>query len=555
MKNLTGKWIRGRFAPAAAAGVLLALSFPNCNIAGFAWIAPALMLAAAFGKTGAESFRIGYVAGLAHHLVSLGWLLLIPYRWQGIPLGPFFGWLALSSYLALFPAAWVWLCLKAVQTEAKNSSEARPGSWLGTLRHLAARSWAARARWTLFCAATWVALEMILSRLLGGFPWNLLGSSQYQITPLIQLASLTGVYGVSFLVVWTSLSLLCAAAAIAHRPGQRSAWLGEVILPMLAVTTAFVFGFQNLRMTSPAEKELRVTLIQPSIPQTLIWDPANDLARFRELLRLSESALTNQTQLLIWPEAAIPKLLRYEPEIFQAVTNLARRHQVWMIVGSDDAEPRTTTSVGDADYFNSAFLVSPQGELLDRYNKRQLVIFGEYLPLRRWLPFLKWFTPIDGGFTPGRQAGRFSLENLGINISPLICYEDMFPQLTRGSVDGGVDLLVNLTNDGWFGEGAAQWQQAAGAVFRAVENGVPMVRCANNGVSGWIDASGNLRALLKDAAGTIYGPGALHFTLPLAKEHPPTFYHRHGDWFGWSCAGLSAVTAARRLLPERKKSS
>ncbi len=129
-----------------------------------------------------------------------------------------------------------------------------------------------------------------------------------------------------------------------------------------------------------------------------------------------------------------------------------------------------------------------------------------------------------------------------VNAAPLICFEDMFPQTARGSVRDDTDFLVNLTNDGWFGEGAEQWQQAAAGVFRAVENGVPLVRCCNNGVTCWIDAHGQLRQIFKDQTGGIYGVGAMTFELPLPGEKSaPTFYHRHGDWFGWSCAGVTVV--------------
>lgn len=596
MKILPGTF--SRFPLALGAGLLLAASFPQFSIAGFAWIAPGLLLVAALGRSGAESFRLGYVAGLAHYLASLYWLLLIPYTWHGLPLGPAFGWLALSAYLALFPAAWVGLALKlaggrkqisnlqpstAAQRNAPGASSTpspRPsgertgvrGTELETegllspplssfgegegvaaaLSEIAAWSWGRRMVWALTCAAGWVALEMIVVRFLGGFPWNLLGTSQYRISPLIQIASLTGVHGVAFLVVWTSVSLLGAVAVIVHRPQMRSVWLGEIILPLLAVAAAFAFGFHQISKPAPTTRTLRVTLVQPSIPQTLIWDSANDAERFRGLLRLSEQALTNETDLLVWPEAAIPKMLRYDEEILNGVTQLARAHRVWMIVGSDDAEPaRASREPGATAYFNSAFLINPQGEIAERYNKRNLVIFGEYIPLVRWLPFLKWFTPIDGGFTPGTEATRFDLGELKIKIAPLICYEDTFPQLGRTAAGGDTDLLVNLTNDGWFGEGAAQWQQAAGAAFRAVENGLPLVRCANTGLSCWMDGSGTIREMLTDKTGGIYGAGFRTVTVPLTGNREPTFYQRHGDWFGWGCTVWTALALGLALLARR----
>jgi len=336
-----------------------------------------------------------------------------------------------------------------------------------------------------------------------------------------------------------------------QRPTGRSVWVGEVALPVITVALLFNLGFRQMRTSEPSGRIVKATLIQPSIPQTLIWDASKDTERFKELISLSEQALTNQTDVLMWPEAAVPKLLRYDKETFEAVTNLARRHRVWMIVGSDDAEPRPhAVDREEPDYFNSSFLISPEGELAERYVKRNLVIFGEYVPLKRWLPFLKYLTPIEGGFTAGTHPVPFHLGSLKIKTQVLICYEDTFPHLAREEVDANTDLLVNLTNDGWFDEGAAQWQQAATGLFRAVENHRPLIRCANNGLTCWVDAHGVLRDIFRDESGSVYGKGFLRAEIPLPAEeagHMLTFYTRHGDWFGWGCVGITAVLLGVRL--------
>ena len=552
------------------AGLLLTAAFPKVEIAGFAWVAPGLMVGAALGRRGWEGFRIGYVAGLTHYLTMLYWLLLIPYRWHGLPLGPALGWLTLSGVLALFPAAWVWLVAADHGTPAALVGAGQP-SLLAVLQSsgeltnpkgVLARSWFRRTGWALAGASAWVAFEMVLARFFGGFPWDLLGVSQYRMTPLLQVASVTGVYGVSFLVAWVSLSLLSGALMLVRRPGGRSVWVGELFVPVLVAAVLFNMGFRELRRAPPPARHLKVTLVQPSIPQTLIWNADNDEARFQDVLRLTEQALTNQTDLLLWPESAIPGMLRYDTNTFAAVTGLARRHGVWMIVGSDDAEPRRSgRNTNAADYFNSSFLVSPAGELAGRYLKRNLVIFGEYLPLQDTLPFLKFFTPIQGGFTPGTEAVPFDLEDLGVQTSALICFEDVFPQLARADVRPETDFLVNITNDGWFGDSAAQWQHAATALFRAVENRVPLIRCANNGLTCWIDANGRLRQIFRDDQGTVYGPGYLAIEVPVSEpgtKHALTFYARHADWFGWACVAVAGLALLRRLaewLPGRRAPS
>jgi apolipoprotein N-acyltransferase len=543
-------FFRGRFPLAIIAGLLLASSFPDFGIAGFAWIAPGLILAAALGKNGAEAWRIGYVAGLAHYLGSLYWLLNIPVK--GFPI---LGWVALAAFLALFPATWVWLSLR-------SSLVPRPSSldWLSAARNISASSWTARMSWALRSAAIWVALEMLLARIFGGFPWNLLGDSQYRIVPLIQFASFTGVYSVSFLVVWTSVSLLSAAASILGKPNQRSPWMAEIILPFTAVVIAFVYGFHQLSRPVAMSRSLKVALVQPGIPQSMIWDEANNMVRFQDLLKLSEQALTNHPDLVVWPEAALPGLPRFQPEFAHPISALARNYNAWMLIGADDAEATRT----ETNYFNAAFLIDPEGELANSYRKRGLVIFGEYVPLERWLPFIKWFTPITGSYTAGDRAVQFEIKTAGRNGPPqkfqtsvLICFEDVFPHLARKSVEPDTDFLVNITNDGWFGEGAAQWQQAAAATFRTVENGVPLIRCANTGITCWIDANGRWEQTFrdKDINGSVYGVGFMITTISVPDKHPQTFYNLHGDWFGWACVALASVSILETLRRHRLRNN
>jgi apolipoprotein N-acyltransferase len=534
-------FIRSGYLIAILAGLLMAAAFPKIGIAGFAWVAPALLLFAAHGKNPGDAFRAGYVGGISFWLASLYWLLLIPVAGY-----PILGWVALSAFVAIYFGIWTWLLAGKI------------GSG----------NWARRNLWSLAGAAAWVALEMVRTRFLGGFPWNLLGTSQYQLTPLIQIASVTGVYGISFLVVWASLSLFSAGWMIFSKPNSRFAWQPEIFLPLFAVAGLFAFGEMKLLGKIPAASTLRVTMIQPSVPQNLIWDENENSNRFQQLLALTESALTNETDLLIWPEAAVPEL---STNNYVAITNLVRTHHIWMIFNADDVVPRANaTNEYDNDDFNAAFLFDLDGNCAAVYHKRKLVIFGEFVP-----PFLKWFTPITGGYEAGNFPAQFEMNRWGgrprepvielnngsrgrpphqtVKTSPLICFEDMFPQTARDSVQGETDFFVNLTNDGWFGKGAEQWQQMAAAIFRAVENGVPLVRCCNNGVTCWIDSHGALRQIFKDETGGIYGAGAMTFELPLPDERPaPTFYNRHGDWFGWGCVILTVAVAARRIFARGK---
>ncbi len=547
----------GRYAVGGAAGLLLALSFPKVSVAGLAWIAPAIMLGAALGRGGWERFRIGYVAGLFFYLAQLYWLLFIPFRWHGIPVGPAAGWLALSAYMALYPAIWVWM-LSGMVAKVRPREDGGKEPTAGFVGKVPGASlmtgWLGRTGVALYAGVSWVALEMIIARLFTGFPWDLLGVSQYQMLPLIQVASVTGVYGVSFLVVWVSVSLLMAGLVMVARPAGKALWVTEIALPVIALALIFNHGFRQLQAESGRfSRTLKVAMVQPSIPQTLIWDSTRNIERFREVIRISEAAMTNKPDLLIWPESAVPSLFRGDQEIYEAITGLARKHAVWMIIGADDFAPRANPEKGrEVDYFNASFLISPDGHVAETYRKRSLVIFGEYVPLERWVPFMKYLTPIDGGFTPGERSTPFVMDSLGVVTSALICFEDIFTNLSREGAQPDTDFLVNLTNDGWFGESAAPWQHAATAVFRTVENRIPLLRCSNNGLTCWVDERGRIREVFRDAKGSEYGAGFMISEVPLLgpdELREPTIYHRHGDRFGWVCVLLTVIWLPFKLRP------
>lgn len=532
-----------RYGIAAVAGLLLALAFPHFSAAGLAWIAPGMLLFSAAGATARTAFRCGYIGGFLFYLATLYWLLHIP-----LPFLPILGWIALSAYVALYPALWVALCWRLGPAERSENP------WDGPLLdRLLNTSWSKKVLWTLNCAAIWVALEMVLGRFLSGFPWEYLGVSQYKMLPIIQISEFIGVYGVSFLLVWFSVSVTFTALAIVRR---KSGWARDMALPLGVVLALEIFGIRTMReYSSKSDGAARIALIQPSIPQTLIWDQRENENRFRQLMKLSKEALTNEVDIMIWPEASVPNMLRHHPETSRAIIDLVREHDVWAILGSDDADYREGTL--EIDYFNSAFAVSPEGVLKGRYIKRQLVIFGEYMPFAERLPFLRKISPAgEAGFTAGKKPAPFDLEDLGVNTSVLICFEDIFPHLVREYVTPETDFLINLTNNGWFGESAAQWQHAAAAAFRAVENRIPLVRCANNGLTCWVDEAGRMHDVRFPGSDDIYKAGYKISTVPVlpsGQQRALTFYTRHGDFFGWTCAALAMSSLVLQVARERNQ--
>lgn len=542
------------------------MAFPKFEIAGFAWVAPGLLLFSAAGLRSGSAFRIGYLGGVFYYLISLYWLLHIPVKFL-----PIAGWLALSFFLALYPACWVWLGWRFWNRSTNTlQNPFRPE----IAQQFFDSTWLERTFWTVKLAALWVTMEIVIGRFLSGFPWDFLGVSQYKMTPLLQICSFTGVYGVSFLIIWFSTSLMVSGLALVQSPENRHAWMKEITLPLLVVLGVTSIGYTYATRYRPSPKKIKVALVQPSIPQTLIWDARENDTRFRQLLELSERALSTKPDLLIWPEASVPNMIRqadliregqrlgiysaaetrdaldYYERFQNAITSLCLSNQVWAILGSDDAvfHPGAKTE-REIDYYNSAFAISPKGEIAASYRKRRLVIFGEYVPFVKWLPFLKVLSPAgEGGFTPGEKPIPFHLDSLGITVSVLICFEDTFPHIAREYVNEDTDFLVNLTNNGWFGESAAQWQHAATAAFRAIENRVPLVRCANNGLTCWVDEVGRLHNVYYPGTTDIYGAGFKTVLIPVlapGEKRVLSFYTRHGDLFGWGCVILSILEFLR----------
>ncbi len=300
------------------------------------------------------------------------------------------------------------------------------------------------------------------------------------------------------------------------------------------------FGASEVFVLPKPERVLKVALCQPSFPQTLIWDEKGDAERLEQAMALSRRALAAEPNLLIWPESGAPDMTS---ENLDALGRLLSQHKAWMVLCLDSEGARPDGSMA---VYNSALLLDPSGQASGIYHKRRLVMFGEYVPLIRWLPFLKFLAPIGSGFSPGIEPVQFVMTQPHAQMSVLICFEDVFPTEARQHVTADTDFLINLTNDGWFGDGSAQWQQTASAVFRAVENGLPLARCSNNGITCWIDARGRLRQVL-GWPDKCYAAGILSAEIPLeARDRRETWYHRHGDVFGWGCAGWSMLVLIRR---------
>ena len=406
-------------------------------------------------------------------------------------------------------------------------------------------------------AGAWVIVEWTRTWLLGGFPWLPLAASQWERGSILQIAAYTGSYGVSFTLVAMNLGF----AAYAHRllrEGRRGfnkrsqEFFLALFLLLVCLAIQVQEGVNRARYAVPLA---RVAFVQPYIPQDIKWDPAKAPEILLTLEQVTMTAAATNPDFILWPEAVTPLALRGGANVKEWTETLVKRARAPLLLGSLGYE-----NIGQPNeqWFNGAFVVTPAGGVQpDYYAKRQLVPFGEYVPLRPVLGWLKKFVPI-GDDDPMRGVDSspllVPLRDRTIVCGPLICYEDIFPELARRTAAAGSDVLAVVTNNAWFGEGGAAVQHTAHSVLRAVETRRPVLRCGNGGWSGWIDEFGAVRYNLTDDHGSIFFRGTK--TVNVVRDArwigKKSFYVEHGDWFVLASVLVTMLAAALlRVAPAR----
>jgi apolipoprotein N-acyltransferase len=404
-------------------------------------------------------------------------------------------------------------------------------------------------------AGLWVVGEWVRGWLFTGFPWLPLAASQWQRPLLLALCPYTGAHGVSFLLILVNLGATAWFRQMATlRYDRPRRWFAPEFTVALAVLLAGTFGLAGDLLHQRRRPWVTVGLVQPYIPQTLKWDPEAAAENLRILERETAKVAAAQPDLVLWPESAVPYILKVQPQLQGWLEAAARRSAAPILGGvvvMEDANLPTER------WYNAAVAVDPErGVQADYYAKRHRVPFGEYVPLRPVFGWLKKFVPIGDDFLAGESARPLvvSTRRAPVAAGVLICYEDVFADLSRASVAAGAEVLVNLTNNAWYGEGAAAYQHAAHSALRAAETRRPVVRCGNGGWSGWFDEFGGMREELKDARGTVYFRGG--GTAQLSRDERwigrLTPYVEIGDWFVAVCAGfaLLAWLRVRRMKTE-----
>ena len=508
---------------AALSGLLLVLAFAPFDQAWLVWIALAPLIAAIwFGPVHPRhpllrKAELGYITGLVYFLGSLGWLTTVTTL----------GWFMLCLYLAVYPA--VWAAVVFLIATPRDDPFSFRSIWLSSRRNLATG---------LLAAAAWVGLEFLRGQVFTGFGWNALGIALHENIPLIQLSSLTGVGGLSFLTVLSSaIAVATVRRLIIEARGGRVRAHFDFTLTIALIVAAFGYGLRQFG--APGQTvNLRVAAVQPSIPQDEKWNPAFERRIYDTLARLSDSAGAMNPQLLLWPEAATPRGFFEDPVANQFVKEYAGKGDYGLMLG-------TLILSHEADYNAAVFLPGPEAEP-QVYPKTHLVMFGEYVPLRESFPL---FAIVVGDLVPADfDAGGgpviFRLPDPSVAMAPLICFEDTLGYLGRAGANAGAQLFVNLTNDGWFKRSAGSRQHAAHAVFRCAETRRPMVRCANTGITCVIDRFGRVVQTLESPDGDTFGEGVMLAELAIPQSPPVTFYMRYGDLFSAVCLGATILALA-----------
>lgn len=499
-------------------GILLFLSFPPFGISFCGWFALVPLMLACAGAAPRRAAFLGWLSGAVFFVSTLYWLRHVS----------ILGEVALSFYCALY-----------FMPFALFVSWRRDG-WRS-------RNGALNMIWMIGAAAVWAAFEYLRAIAITGFPWNLLGVSQHQELAFIQLAEFGGVYAVSALMVFVNSAT--AVTILQYAAGLRRVYRMhvEMLCGILAVALVWAFGMNRLLDRPETEPQtLSIALIQPNIPEVGNWDTPDPEVVYEKLERLTAYVLrAPDLDLIIWPETALPDFVRYSERSAGLVKKLVSGG-VPLLAGSMDVVWR---SDNQPDYYNASMLFNPHGDLLGSYYKQHLVLFGEYIPFDGKIPLINALTPIGDSFKSGTVATRFKLPGKSADFSVLICFEDSLPYLARKAARGGAQMLINQTNDSWFDPDCGSAQHLANAVFRCVETRLPMLRCANTGITCSIDPFGRvIRTLSPRTEGfQIAEP------VPAGPEQTETFYVRHGDLFAQACLAVTVALCITALIQRRKK--
>ena len=495
------------FTAAALSAAMLYLSF---QLYRYSWITASMALlpllaVSARAQSARAATGIGLLCGFIFYYIELYWITNSIAGFTSLPAAVVILVMALLAlymglYLAIFCGVWHYL-------KRQENLQSAAGKIIAALAG----------------AAAWILLEDLRGCFLGGFPWHPLGLTQIDNQLCSWLLPFGGVRLLSGLVVFANLLLYLTGAALLKKRVRDALLYGALLVLPLIGSALFISNLNKNPVSQshtakPSGNKLthtRIAVIQPNILQKEKWRPENRDKIVRKLLSLCRKSLEQHPDIIVWPEAALPLLLENQPLIFNRLRHFSTDNRVSLMLGS----PRLIKSKKrpGKTLYNAIFLISP-GRQLQIYNKIKLVPYGEFTPLATLFPFISKIVP-GLSYSPGKKILNFKLQQL--KIAPSVCFEGVFPAFTAGFFAAGADLLINLTNDAWFGDSPGPRQHLANIRLRALENNCTIVRCANTGISAIINPAGKIEQFLP------LGQEGILYTEITNRHQPPTFYARH----------------------------
>jgi len=451
-------------------GILLTISFAPFSYYYVSFIALVPLLFSIQETDSKHAFKKGYIAGLSHYLTLLYW---IPYpisKYGGIPIylsiPPY---ILLCMYISLFTGIFCWLC----RIKEQFSLITYPFYW--------------------------ILLEFIRANFFTGFPWCLLGYSQYKNIHIIQVADIIGIYGISFLIVLINVFI--------YKLLKKDITAKQFVFVGFICLGTYCYGVYRLNEPLPIYKKIKVAIIQGDIDQSLKWNPTYQKRTMDIYTNLTRKSYLYKPTLIVWPETAVPFFFQDKGKFAKKIFYIVKESKATLIFGS----PAYIKNQKGIKYYNRAYMIS-YGHSPIYYDKVHLVPFGEYVPLKRVLFFLNRLVPAAGDFSSGHKI--YPLKSNGIVAGIMICFEAIFPEIARHLTLKGANILVNISNDAWFGKTFAPYQHLSMSVLRAVENRRSLVRSTNTGISVFVDPFGRI---IKKSA--LFKRQILLSTLPLIKDY------------------------------------
>jgi len=495
-----------------SSAILLTLAFPKYDMWILAWVGLIPLFFVVSRNIRKRVFLWCWFSGSLFYFLTVNWITHTMTQYGGMPLWlSFMVLLLLSVYLGLYTGLFGYL----IKLISDKTSIPLP----------------------VAAPLLWVSLEFLKAHLISGFPWASLGYSQYKFLHIIQISDITGVYGVSFLIVAVNAALFGLLLLRKESVLRNHIRIISISSVVFLFVLSLCYGYYRLsRDYNSTDRGVKIAVAQGNIPQNLKWDSSFKRRTVDIYKRLTNEAAGHNPDLVIWPETAAPFFFQEDSQYRDEILDIASAGHTYLLFGNPAYE---ITDNNVQNMLNSAYLISPDRETLARYDKIHLVPFGEYVPLSKILFFIEKITAGTGDFTPGRDYVVMELPQGKFGV--VICYEVIFPGLVRKFVRDGAEFMATITNDAWFGKTSAPYQHFTMAVFRSVENRIYFARSANTGISGFISPKGEILQ-----ASPIFEESLL--IRNIFPSDTKTFYTKHGDMFAYGAILITCIMLIKAAI-------